>query len=162
MIAIFCFICITNANKHQQNFHTPMTLKRKFWTYHLYNSFLCTLKMTFIISNVHIDKSSAHWNVYKEDKDSYFFLWTHTSRLNIFHNIKIPFEKKTKSTIEIINYHKHFLLHVHKKIDLQLQCIRTIVSCIKISFSLICMGRTNTYNRINYGIVFNCKRKRST
>ncbi len=52
------------------------------------------------------------------------------------------------------NYKKSltFLLHLQKKSNLQLHCKRVIVSCIKISFCLKCMGCPNTYNGIDYGI----------
>ncbi len=34
----------------------------------------------------------------------------HKQKLNIFQNIKIPFEKKAKPTIATIKYHQHFYL----------------------------------------------------
>jgi hypothetical protein len=46
-----------------------------------------------------------HMNVYKEDKHWYFSQWMHTNTLNIFWNIKIPFEKKIKFILENVKYH---------------------------------------------------------
>ncbi len=51
------------------------------------------------------------------------------------------------------------MFHVHKKFDLHLQCIGVIVSYIKISFYLRCMGCTNTYHGINYCTASSRKRK---
>ncbi len=54
------------------------------------------------------------------------------------------------------------MFNVHKKFNLQLQCIRIIVNFIKINFCLKCMGHTNIYHGMNYYIASSREKKRET